>query len=45
MDRVREEEKGKSERPEMRSKGKVEEGLMREVGRRKPKEMDRWMDQ
>lgn len=24
MDRVREEEKGKSERPEMRSKGKVE---------------------
>lgn len=31
MDRVREEEKGKSERPEMRSKGKVERGeLIRE---------------
>lgn len=45
MDRVREEEKGKSERPEMGSKGKEERGLMREGGRRKPKEMRVWMDQ
>lgn len=27
MDRVREEEKGKSERPEMRGKGKEEKGV------------------